>query len=310
MALITPRVAAALAAVFWTFMVQTPASAATITDLFVFGDSYSDTGAFGHATNGDTAVGYLAKDFGITLATSKNPDPGTDGVNFAESGARVFVGPKPPAVQPRSLTQQVAEFQHDVAANTVKFDPRTSLFFLLGGLNDHKLVTSAQVNAATLAQVTTLYGLGARLFEIALLPSKVPWFTDSAANLNPGFSALVPKLREKFPDAVFGLSDWGPDYDDILENPSKYGMTNVTDACRDDPRLWGRTCSAPARYFYYYLGHPSDAAHHIVGNELYAEVLRLPPVPRPPAFSGGDADRTTATAPGRSASRRLTNAAQ
>ncbi len=260
-------------------MVQTPASAAAISDLFVFGDSYSDTGAYGHTTNGDTAVGYLAKDFGITLATSKNPDPGTEGVNFAESGARVFVGPKPPAAQPRSLTQQVAEFQNDVASNKVKFDPRTSLFFLLGGLNDHKLVTSAQVNAATFAQVATLYGLGARLFEIALLPSKVPWFTDSAENLNPGFSALVPKLREKFPDAVFGLSDWGPDYDDILENPSKYGMTNVTDACRDDVHLWGPTCSAPARYFYYYLGHPSDAAHHIVGNELYAEVLRLPPVP-------------------------------
>jgi phospholipase/lecithinase/hemolysin len=268
-------------------MAQAPASAAAISDLFVFGDSYSDTGAYGVATNGDTAVGYLAKDFGITFATSKNPDPKTDGVNFAESGARVFIGPKPPAAQPRSLTRQVAEFQNYVASNKVKFDPRTSLFFLLGGLNDHKSVASAQVNAATLAQVAALYRLGARLFEIALLPSKVPWFADSAENLNPGYRALVPELRAKFPDAVFGLSDWGPDYDDILENPSKYGMTNVTDACRDLIHHRRRTCSTPARYFYYDLGHPSDAAHHIVGDELYAEVLSLPPVPRSPSLRLG-----------------------
>src|SRR5271165_314385 len=110
-----------------------PASAVTINDLFVFGDSYSDTGAFFPLTNGSTAVGYLAKDFGITLTTSKNPDPHTDGVNFAESGARVFVGPTPPATQPRSLTQQVAEFQNYAESGKISFQPETSLFFLLGG---------------------------------------------------------------------------------------------------------------------------------------------------------------------------------
>ena len=229
----------------------------------------------------------MANDFGITLATSKNPDPGTDGVNFAESGARVFVEPKPPDTQPRSLTQQVAEFQNDVPSNKVKFDPRTSLFFLLGGLNDHKYVTSAQVKAATLAQVTALHDLGARLFEIALLPSKVPEFADSADNLNPGYRALMPELQAKFPDAVFGLSNWGPDYDAIIENPSKYGMTNVTDPCRDVFHPDAPTCSTPASYFYYYNDHPSDAAHHIVGDELYAEVLRLPSVPQSPTLRLG-----------------------
>ena len=260
-------------------MVPKTASAAVIHDLFVFGDSYSDTGAFvKQTTNGNTAAAYLAKDFGVTLTTSKNPDPGTDGINFAEAGARVFVGPRPPATQPRSLTQQVAEFRNDVAQRKVTFDPRTSLFFLLGGLNDHKFVTSAEVDAATTAQVAMLYKAGARLFEIALLPSKVPVFTDSADNLNPGHRALVPKLRAEFPGAVFGLSDWGPDYDKIIGRPSKYGMTNVTDPCRDFHR-GAPTCSTPNKYFYYYNDHPSDAAHHIVGNELYAEVMALPPVP-------------------------------
>jgi cholinesterase len=70
------------------------ASAHTFTDLFVFGDSYSDTGAYSPVTNGSTAAGYLAQDFGITLTTSQDPAPGTKGINFAESGARVDVDPR------------------------------------------------------------------------------------------------------------------------------------------------------------------------------------------------------------------------
>ena len=255
-------------------------SAADINDLFVFGDSYSDTGAFFPLTNGSTAVGYLAQNFGITLTTSKNSDPGTDGVNFAESGARVFVGPTAPATQPRSLTQQVAEFQNYVTSGDVTFNPKTTLFFLLGGLNDHTKVTSAQVNTATEQQVATLYSLGARLFEVALLPADVPPFTDSADNFNPGYKVLVPELQAMYPDAVFGLSNWGPDYDDIITNPMKYNFTNVTDPCRDFSNPSAPTCSTPDTYFYYYNAHPSDAAHHIVGNELYSEVQALPtPVP-------------------------------
>jgi cholinesterase len=272
------------AVVLGSSILSLPAYAVDINDLFVFGDSYSDTGAFVELSNGPTAVGYLAQDFDITLTTSKNADPGTDGVNFAESGARVFVGPNPPATQPRSLTQQVAEFQNYVDNDKVTFNPSTSLFFLLGGLNDHTKVTSAQVNAATASQVATLYSLGARIFEIALLPATVPPFTDSADNFNPGYETLVPELKAEYPDAVFNLSNWGPDYDFIHDNPSLYGITNTTDPCN----TFGASpvCSAPNTYFYYYVDHPSTYTHEIVGNELYNEVLGLPsPVPEPSTWA-------------------------
>jgi cholinesterase len=272
------------AAILVSSILSLPAKAVDINDLFVFGDSYSDTGAYVELSNGPTAVGYLAQDFDITLTTSKNADPGTDGVNFAESGARVFVGPTPPATQPRSLTQQVAEFQNYVDNDKLTFNPSTSLFFLLGGLNDHTKVTSAQVNAATASQVATLYSLGARIFEIALLPASVPPFTDSADNFNPGYEALVPELQAEYPDATFNLSNWGPDYDYIHDNPSLYGLTNTTDPCN----TFGAspTCSTPNAYFYYYVDHPSTYVHQIVGNELYNEVLGLPsPVPEPSTWA-------------------------
>lgn len=252
------------------------AHALPFNDLFVFGDSYSDTGAYVPLTNGSTAVGYLAQDLGITLTTSKNPSPGTSGVNFAESGARVDVGPTAPATQPRSLTQQVAEFQNYVSTGALTFNSGSSLFLLLGGLNDHTRATQAQVGAATTNQVATLYSLGARYFEIGRLPSLVPAFADSAANLNPEYRALVPQLQAQFPGAVIQLTNWGPDYDDIITNPSRYGITNTTDAC-----LNNSACTNPNAYFYYFNSHPSDASHRIVGNELYQEALAIRPVPEP-----------------------------
>src|SRR5205085_10980684 len=155
---------------------------------------------------------------------------GSSGVNFAESGARVAQGPTAPATQPHSLTQQVAEFQAYVQAGTVTFNPASTLFFLLGGLNDHASPTGP-IADATFQQVATLHDLGARLFEIALLPSLVPAFTDSAQNLNPVYRQIVPQLQALYPDSTIRLSNWGTYFDDILRNPQAYGITNATDQC-------------------------------------------------------------------------------
>ena len=60
------------AAILGSSVLSLPAYAVDINDLFVFGDSYSDTDAYVKLTNGETAVWYLAQEFGITLDTSKN----------------------------------------------------------------------------------------------------------------------------------------------------------------------------------------------------------------------------------------------
>lgn len=256
------------------------AKAVEINDLFLFGDSYTDTGAYVPLTNGSTAGAYLASAFGITLVTSKEPTPGTRGVNFAESGARVAQGPNPPATQPRSLTQQVAEFQAYLQAGALTFDPSSTLFFLLGGLNDHASPTGP-IASSTFEQIATLYGLGGRFFEIALLPSLIPAFADSAQSLNPVYRQIVPQLQSLYPDATIRLSDWGAYYDDIIRNPSVYGITNTTDQCFNlSTGMREPACTDPDKYFYYYIVHPSDRAHEIVGQRLYAEVLAVPePMP-------------------------------
>lgn len=279
---ITASVLAVMGSIAWTPV----ADAAAFTSLYVFGDSYSDTGAYVPLTDGSTAAGYLAQGYGIPLTTPQNTNPGTSGINFAQSGARVDVGPTPPATQPQSLTQQVASFQALVTSGAASFNPGSTLFFLAGGLNDHTRATQASIAQATTNQVNTLYSLGARYIEIALLPAGIPAFSDSANFLNPVYTALVPQLQSAFSDAVIRLSNWGQFYDNILNNSAQYGITNTTDQCFNlQTRV--QDCSDPSKYFYYYIVHPSDAAHRIVGGQLYQEALALPTivVPEPASLA-------------------------
>jgi phospholipase/lecithinase/hemolysin len=144
-------------------------------------------------------------------------------------------------------------------------------------LNDHTSPIP-EVIADYTAQVNLLYDLGARHIELALIPSLVPAFADSASRLNPVFTSLVPELQMLHPDAKITLSGWGLAYDDILKNPGKYGITNTTDPCFD-LSTGKQTCTTPETYFYYYIVHPSDAAHRIVGDFLFNEALATVPEP-------------------------------
>jgi phospholipase/lecithinase/hemolysin len=249
-------------ALLGSVLISPSAYAVPFNDLFVFGDSYSDMGSGFVLSNGPTAVGYLANHLGVTLTTSHDPHPGTSGVNFAISGARVGIGAT-------SLVNQVAAFQNYLTTGALTFNPDTTLFYLAGGLNDRFTPVADVINAYTNV-VTTLHDLGARHFEIALLPAQIPIFNIAAVNLNPAYEALVPALADSL-DTDIRLSNWGPYYDDIILHPDKYGFTNVTDPCSTfttPPTI----CSTPDTYFYYFIVHPSTAAHRIVGDKLFLEI--------------------------------------
>lgn len=182
--------------------------AASITNLFVFGDSLSDpgnayalSGGFGGAfppdygypspitrfTNGPTAAQVLAQNLGVSSAGNYAQ---SGGPNYAVGGALSGSGNfnwqanQPPGLQAAvpalrntGVADQVARF----AGNAPAFDPTRSLFMLWAGANDFflwsatgtpaSLIPTAQAAAGNVnAAVGALYGLGARDFLILGLP--------------------------------------------------------------------------------------------------------------------------------------------
>jgi phospholipase/lecithinase/hemolysin len=277
-----PRVACVALSSLLLWACSGLAQARTWTALYAFGDSYSDSGAGYVDGDGPTAVAYLASSLGIAFDSGKS-------INFAVSGARTGAseGVKMrPAGSPccsgeflirRGMQTQVADFSRRVASGNLRFDPDTTLFFLAGGLNDRNVATETSV-ANLESEIRTLYGRGGRYFLVALLPRKIPEFAGVGARLDPAIARIPADLRS-LPGIHIELSRWGEYFDNVIENPGRYGITNVTDKCAgratdgEDPM----PCADPDAHFYFHPGHPSTAVHRIVAREMERELAILFP---------------------------------
>lgn len=254
-------------------------------NMFVFGDSYSDTG-YGYVDgNGPTSVAYLAQDMGISFTYAGAPNSSGKGLNFAVSGAQTGFGTgfevAPGQVLGYGMLNQVADFKQLVDHNDITFNPANTLFFIAGGLNDSSLPTSTTLSNIT-SQFQTLYDLGARSFQLALLPTDIPAFSVVGTRLDAAYRTLLPKLQSMFFDANISFSNWGLYYDKIITNPSSYGITNTTDACAGR-EIFGQDttpCATPDTYFFYHDSHPSTAVHKIVGDLMYQDLV-LAAIPEP-----------------------------
>lgn len=261
-----------------------PAAApAQWSSLYVFGDSYSDSGAGYVDGNGPTAVVYMAQGLGIPFTHAGDPNAGAKGLNFAVSGAQTGEGEghhypapgngEPASVRGRGLMTQVEDFTAQVKAGTIRFDGSTTLFFIAGGLNDRKLPTQTTV-ANLEGEIRQLYADGARYFMVALLPTKIPQFADVGERLNPAIAQIPDDLASSLPGAHIAISHWGAFYDDVITHPSAYGITNTHDRCAGRAVFGEDTtpCASPDSYFFYHEGHPSTAVHRAVGQRLVSDV--------------------------------------
>ncbi len=249
------------------------------TRMYVFGDSYSDTGAGYVDGNGPTAVAYLAERLGLKLALPNDHDANTLSLNFAVSGAQTGRGEGhklKDALLGRGMADQVDEFVGRVQSKAITFDPNCTRFFLAGGLNDQRL-PNAETVANLKGEILKLYGVGGRYFLLALLPTAIPAFAEVGQRLNPALERMPHELEAELPGAHVGLSHWGEFFDDVIQNPSNYGIKNTKDACAGRA-IFGQDstpCANPGTYYYYHDGHPSTAVHKIVGDKLYAEMSTL-----------------------------------
>lgn len=240
--------------------------------IYVFGDSYSDTGNGYVDGNGPTAVHYFAEGLGIKLLAANDPKADAkSSLNFAVSGAGSGKGNGRTVGTARlgiGMENQVEDFAARVREKKLKFDPKKTLFYLAGGLNDRRLASEDTVrNLET--RIRTLAALGAKRFAVALLPTAIPSFRDVGVRLNPALSQIPGDLKEM----DVRLSQWGPFFDRVMENPRQYGIENTKDACagRAIFNEDATPCANPAARYFYHAGHPSNAVHRAVGKMLVEE---------------------------------------
>jgi cholinesterase len=248
--------------------------------LYVFGDSYSDTGAGYIDGNGPTAVAYLAQRLAIPFTYRGDPHSKRKGLNFAVSAAQTGTGKAKRyphgEVLGLGMREQVDDFASLVKRHKIKFDPKQTMFFFAGGLNDRSLpdgVTAANIEG----EIATLYVLGARRFMVAVLPTQIPSFASAGQRFNSQLAEIPAAMRAKYQDIQISSSDWGRFFDEVMEHPEKYGITDTMNPCAgrvlkdEDPT----PCTSPETHYYFHPGHPSTAVHKAVGDMLYEEAMKL-----------------------------------
>jgi phospholipase/lecithinase/hemolysin len=248
--------------------------------MYVFGDSYSDTGAGYLDGNGPTAVAYLAQRLGFELRHANAADAAGKSLNFAVSGAQTGSGAGrrvKEALLGFGMRNQVDDFAARVRSGAIAFRPESTLFYIAGGLNDRTIPTETTVQNLK-GLIRTLYELGGRRFLLATLPTAIPSFSAVGKRLNPALSSIPPELAAELPASSISLSRWGQFFDEVMADPAQYGITNTTKACA------GRAifdedstpCATPSAYYYYHAGHPSTAVHKAVGDKVYQELIGPP----------------------------------
>ena len=253
------------------------------TRLYVFGDSYSDIGAGYIDGNGPTAVAYLGWLMGLQVASSKAANAAGKSLVFAVSGAGTGEGAGrqvKDALLGYGMLNQVRDFAARVKSGEIAFDPRTTLFFLAGGLNDGRRETATTL-ANLRQELQLLRELGARHVTIARLPTKIPQFAAVGLRLNPAYEQFVQQ-EAAATGLDLWLNRWGAAFDEVMEQPAAHGIVNTTSACAGRA-IFDQDATPvgdPATYFFYHDGHPSTAVHRIVGKKLFEEIAARRPAAR------------------------------
>jgi len=285
------------------------AEAASFTNLYVFGDSLSDTGNLYQATgnlippppyfngrlsNGLLWVEYLAPKLNLTY---------TPQTNFAFAGATTgTLNTTLPGVFP-GLQQEVNQF---TALNPVA-DP-AALYILWAGANDY-LGGGQQNPVIPVSNLSTaiqsLVGVGAKNILVANLPDlgKQPGAIgnpQASAGLTALSSAHNSFLAQTLSMLSSPLSASGVNLipldinalvNDALTNPANYGFTNTTQSCIFPPPFLSpgvvpTVCTNPGEYVFWDDIHPTTATHAFIGEFAFETINSSQAVPEPPAVAG------------------------
>ncbi|MBW4664368.1 MAG: SGNH/GDSL hydrolase family protein [Chroococcus sp. CMT-3BRIN-NPC107] len=267
------------------------AFAASFTNIYVFGDSLSDTGNLfratggllppsrfyseGRASNDLLWIEYLAEDVGATTTNYAFGGATTGNDNTSIPG---LIG----------LEQQITNFQ---ATNS--FADPDALYVVWAGSNDYlgAGVTDPSVPVGNLASsIATLADYGADNFLVVNLPDlgQLPATNNSASSSslttltdahNLSLDTELNSLSVSYDINIYDL-DANSLFTNAIATPELFGFKNVTNACLTDP-----SCQNPDQYLFWDNLHPTTAAHELIG-DLALNRLDSQPIPEPSSRLG------------------------
>ena len=250
----------------------------SINELYVFGDSLSDTGTVfrltggmyppnpiyyeGRYSNGRVWVEYLAERLKL---------PSERVTNFAYGGATT--GSSSSLVP--GLLKQVQSFTQ--AHQRTNPD---ALYVLWAGANDYlQGASSATIPVENLTgALATLAHVGAKKLLVANLPNlgQLP-ATRTGANSasltaltqahNQGLRRALKVLSQQHSDLKIVTLDANTLYRQAITKKVAFGFTNVTSAC-----VSGGVCGNPAQFLFWDSIHPTTATHQILGAAAFEAI--------------------------------------
>lgn len=313
------RLAGAAALVACTFagaLVPTTASALSYSDLVIFGDSLSDTGNLnilmptyipgtgqpyyeGRFSNGLIWTDYLAAGLG----------QGGDATSFQRGGNNyAFAGARTGSASSIDMKTQVDLYW---GSSHAAADP-DALYVLVGGGNDMRDARSVSVAdggsdasrqaaaeaaiANLKASMSTLADRGAKNVLISNLPDLafspeafMLGKTSESADASARFNSLIGGL-EAYGDFLgmdVDVLDMSGVMKQVRENPSVFGMTNVTLPCAGftGSEAYGPgTATACSQSLFSDGLHPSNLAHQYLAQAAFT-ALGVTPVPEPETYA-------------------------
>ena len=251
-----------------------------ITELYVFGDSLSDTGMVFRATggmyppnptyyqgrysNGRVWIEYLAESLHLSSKQTNN---------FAYGGATT--GSVGNSYVP-SLLNQVQSF-----TQTHQKTNSDALYVLWAGANDYlQGVSSATVPVKNLTiAINSLTDVGAKKILVGNLPDlgqlPVTRTSTNSVNLsaltqahNQGLRRSLKILSQQHSDLEIVVLDANTLYRDAIANPAAFNFTNVTSPCLSGSSI----CSNPDQFLFWDGIHPTAAAHRIIGKTAFSTI--------------------------------------
>ncbi|MGK7922033.1 MAG: SGNH/GDSL hydrolase family protein [Trichodesmium sp.] len=264
------------------------------TDMYVFGDSLSDTGnAFaatggllppsppyfeGRTSNGSLWVETLAPQLDLTSEPN---------LNFAVNGATTGIINTTNNLLPEGapplligLQTQIDEF----IAETPATDP-DALYVIFAGSNDYLggEIPDVQSTVGNLSvAVNKLANIGARNFVLPNIPDL--GITPLAQTLPPEQQQGLTLLSEAHNSALAAASaileqdsniniinvDTATLIDDIITNPGDFGFTNVTDS------FLNSGLDNPDNFLFFDNIHPTASTHNLIADTAIKSITEIP----------------------------------